>query len=118
MPVAAPPLSSSAFASELRRWSLEPLLPVAIDAIYAHYQELLRWNRTLALIGPAASPQEIVARHYGESLAALPLIPREAEQGLDIGSGAGFPGQILCAARFGLRFTLAEARERKWSFLK
>jgi 16S rRNA (guanine527-N7)-methyltransferase len=36
---------------------------------------------------------------------------------VDIGSGAGFPGIVLAAARPGLSVMLVEARERKWSFL-
>jgi 16S rRNA (guanine527-N7)-methyltransferase len=55
--------------------------------------------------------------HYGESLAALPLLPPEARVGLDLGSGAGFPGIVLAAARPGLEMTFVEARERKWAFL-
>ncbi len=36
---------------------------------------------------------------------------------LDLGSGAGFPGWILAAARPDIAVTLVEARERKWAFL-
>jgi 16S rRNA (guanine527-N7)-methyltransferase len=60
---------------------------------------------------------EVLERHYGESLAALPLIPEDVRTGLDIGSGAGFPGLVLAAARPGLEMTLVEAREKKWAFL-
>jgi 16S rRNA (guanine527-N7)-methyltransferase len=84
--------------------------------MYAHYQELSLWNQRLSLIGPGTAG-EIVERHYGEALAALPLVPWEARRGLDIGSGAGFPGLVLAAARPALEMTLVEARERKWAFL-
>jgi 16S rRNA (guanine527-N7)-methyltransferase len=83
--------------------------------LYAHYQELSLWNQRLSLIGPG-TVNEIIDRHYGEALAALPLIPL-AGHALDIGSGAGFPGFVLAAARPGLEMTLAEAQERKWAFL-
>ena len=100
---------------------IEPLLPerlpaASIDSLYRHYLELLLWNRRLALIGPGTE-HEILERHYGEALAALPMVPASARFGLDIGSGAGFPGLVIAAARPGLEMTLAEARERKWSFL-
>ena len=39
------------------------------------------------------------------------------ERLLDLGSGAGFPGIVLAAARPDLEVTLLEARERKWAFL-
>jgi len=87
----------------------------AIDSLYLHYRELLSWNRTLALIGPG-KPEELVARHYGESLAALPLIPEDAEQGLDIGSGAGLPG-IVISCMVGGAVTLLEPRRLRADFL-
>lgn len=116
MPFSLPGLSRNDFAREVAAGSPEPLGERAIEALYAHYQELSVWNQRLSLIGPGTFG-EIVERHYGEALAALPLIPAEARYGLDIGSGAGFPGLVLAAARPGLAMTLAEARERKWAFL-
>jgi 16S rRNA (guanine527-N7)-methyltransferase len=112
MPFALPPISKKRFAA----LSPEPLDGRAVDALHAHYQELSVWNQRLSLIGPGTL-DEVLERHYGESLAALPLVPSEAKFGLDIGSGAGFPGLILAAARPGLEMTLVEAREKKWAFL-
>lgn len=119
MPAALPTLSRDAFAAELVKQSPEPLSAQTVDSLFAHYQELSLWNRRLSLIGPgtAWTSEEILARHYGESLAALPLLPSEARVGLDLGSGAGFPGIVLAAARPGLTMTLVEAREKKWAFL-
>jgi 16S rRNA (guanine527-N7)-methyltransferase len=119
MPFPLPSIGRKNFARELRRLSPEPLDDRAVAALFAHYQELDLWNRKLSLIGPGTA-DEILARHYGESLAALPLIPafeEGARQGLDIGSGAGFPGLVLAAVRPGLEMTLVEAREKKWAFL-
>lgn len=116
MPFPLPPLSLETFAAELRKHSHEPLSDQTVEALFAHYQELSLWNRRLSLIGPGTAG-EIVARHYGESLAALPLLPSQVEAGLDLGSGAGFPGIVLAAARPGLRMTFVEAREKKWAFL-
>lgn len=96
--------------------SPEPLPVRCLDALYAHYAELLRWNERLGLIGPGTE-DAVLVRHYGESLAALPLIAESARTAVDLGSGAGFPGFVLAAARPGLAMTLVEARERKWSFL-
>jgi 16S rRNA (guanine(527)-N(7))-methyltransferase RsmG len=116
MPFALPPISLSDFSQALAACSPEPLSGSAEAALYAHYQELSRWNQRLSLVGPGTAG-EIVERHYGEALAALPLVPRSARCGLDIGSGAGFPGLVLAAARPDLTMALAEARERKWAFL-
>jgi 16S rRNA (guanine527-N7)-methyltransferase len=111
-----PPLSPAQFAAENAPLSPEPLSEAGVAALYAYYQELARWNEKLNLIGPGTAG-EILARHFGESLAALPLLPPGARIGLDLGSGAGFPGLVLAAARPGMEMTLVEARERKWAFL-
>jgi 16S rRNA (guanine(527)-N(7))-methyltransferase RsmG len=116
MPSKLPPMSKQAFESALVTLSPEPLAAATAAALYIHYLELARWNERLALIGPGTT-DEVLERHYGEALAALPLIPPSARRGVDVGSGAGFPGLVLAAARPGLEMTLIEAQERKWSFL-
>jgi 16S rRNA (guanine(527)-N(7))-methyltransferase RsmG len=111
-----PEIPPARFAAEIAALSPEPLSEQTTAALHAHYEELRRWNRRLSLIGPGTAG-EILARHYGESLAALPLLPAGARRGLDLGAGAGFPGFVLAAARPEIEMTLAEARERKWAFL-
>jgi len=111
-----PAISPAEFAAQITALSPEPLPARSISALLAHYEELRRWSRRTNLIGPGTAG-EILARHYGESLAALPLLPAGARSGLDLGSGAGFPGLVIAAARPDLQMTLAEARERKWAFL-
>jgi 16S rRNA (guanine527-N7)-methyltransferase len=115
MHFALPDIPRPLFDSTLSALSPETLDPQSLDAMYAHYQELSRWNQRLALIGPGTA-QEVLSRHFGESLAALPLLQPEAREAIDVGSGAGFPGLVLAAAR-PLEMTLVEAREKKWSFL-
>jgi 16S rRNA (guanine527-N7)-methyltransferase len=99
------------------RLTPEPLSPASHAALFAHYEELRRWSPRLALIGPG-TVGEVAERHFGESLAALPLLPDGAGRLIDVGSGAGFPGLVLAAARPGWDVTLVEARERKAIFLE
>ncbi len=106
-------------AQFLRR--LHPFLPASCPEtararLYVHYCELERWNPRLSLVGPGTAG-EVVERHYGESLAALPLIRPSDRSLLDIGAGAGFPGLVLAAVRPDLQVTLTEPRDRKWAFL-
>ncbi|HJX27498.1 MAG TPA: RsmG family class I SAM-dependent methyltransferase [Thermoanaerobaculia bacterium] len=116
MPFKPPSITRDAFAAELAKHSPEPPSERTVDALFAHYKEMSLWNQRVSLIGPGTAG-EIVARHYGESLAALPLLPSDSRVGLDLGSGAGFPGIVLAAARPGLAMTLVEPRQKKWAFL-
>ena len=92
------------------------LLPGAVAALFAHYRELRRWLPHLALIGPG-TVATVFERHYAESLAALPWLPPGPARLVDLGSGAGFPGLVLAAARPDLEVTLVEPRQKKSAFL-
>jgi 16S rRNA (guanine527-N7)-methyltransferase len=87
-----------------------------LDLFALYHQELLLWNRRINLVSEKSS-QEIVIRHFLDSLTAAPAI--ESPEGLliDIGSGAGFPGIPLRIALHGLEVMLVEASRKKSSFL-
>lgn len=112
-----PDLSGEQFASRLRR-ALPEFVPTVeqLAALRAHYEELRRWAPRVDLIGPGTAA-EVVERHFAESLAALPFLPAAPAGLLDLGSGAGFPGLVLAAARRDLEVTLSEPRERRRAFL-
>lgn len=113
---ALPQLELAAFSQALRRGVPVPLSDSVEQRLFAHYQTLRKWNPRLSLIGPG-TVDEVVSRHYGESLAGSDWI-EDGETVLDVGSGAGFPGLILALARPNVRLILVESRERKWSFLQ
>ena len=117
MAVALPDIPAGAFADAIRASAPEPLPPATVDRLRAHYEELRRLSTRLSLIGPG-TVAEVMERHFGESLAALPHLPEPAARLVDLGSGAGFPGLVLAAARPGWEVTLVEAQERKWAFLQ
>ena len=84
---------------------------------FGPYLDLLaRWNRTINLIGRADVPRA-AERHLADALQLVPLIPAGTPRGIDLGSGAGFPGLILAAAT-GIGFDLIEADQRKAAFLR
>jgi 16S rRNA (guanine(527)-N(7))-methyltransferase RsmG len=88
----------------------------AVEALWVHFEELRRWAPVVDLIGPGTA-REVVERHFSESLAALPWLPEAPSRVLDLGSGAGFPGLVLAAARPDLEVILLEPRERRRAFL-
>lgn len=113
-----PDLDREVFARRLARLAPEPLSDGAVDALWAHYRLLAEWGRGMSLIGPGTEGTA-VERHYGESLAALEWIDVDVPgRLLDVGSGAGFPGFVLAAARPLLEVWLVESRQRKWAFLR
>lgn len=111
-----PEISFADFHSRLREIAPAGLSDPVFEALYAHYLELRRWNPRLSLIGPGTAG-EVLTRHYGESLAALPLIDPADCTVVDLGSGAGFPGLVLAAALPRLRVFLVESRQKKCAFL-
>jgi 16S rRNA (guanine527-N7)-methyltransferase len=77
---------------------------------------LLKWNARTNLTA-IRDPEEIVRRHFGESLfAAQHLGPCDTL--LDLGSGAGFPGLPIALLHPEIRVTLAESQNKKSTFLR
>ena len=88
-----------------------------VEQLYRHYQLLVRWNRVLNLTS-IVNVEEMVVRHYCESLFLGLHLPLEPVSVLDVGSGAGFPGIPMAILRPDCRFTLAESHQRKAVFLR
>jgi 16S rRNA (guanine527-N7)-methyltransferase len=82
-----------------------------------YQKELLKWNAKTNLISEKSS-QEIVSRHFLDSLTALQFIDNPQALIVDIGCGAGFPGIPLKIASPGLQLYLLETNRKKVSFLK
>ena len=79
--------------------------------------ELLQWNAKTNLISEN-SAQEIITRHFLDSLTALKFIQKPDARMVDIGCGAGFPGLPLKIALPALELYLLETNRKKVSFLK
>jgi 16S rRNA (guanine527-N7)-methyltransferase len=86
------------------------------SALNAFAALLLRWNRTVNLISRRDEP-DLWPRHISDSLQLVPLIPPGTQRGIDLGSGAGFPGLVLSIATR-IPFDLIEADLRKAAFLR
>jgi 16S rRNA (guanine527-N7)-methyltransferase len=98
-----------------------------LNRISMYIDILIRWNARINLTA-IRNEEEIVTRHFGESLfAARHLFPHrraEASEALDqvrladLGSGAGFPGIPIKLWAPSLSVTLIEANLKKATFLR
>jgi 16S rRNA (guanine527-N7)-methyltransferase len=111
-----PTLSEARIATLLTPFLQSPP-PDILPKLSAYLELLLKWNARTNLTA-IRDPEEIVRRHFGESLfAALHLAP-EANTVLDFGSGAGFPGLPIAILRPEISVTLAESQNKKSTFLR
>ena len=90
-----------------------------LAAISKYIDLLIKWNARINLTAIRA-PEEIVQRHFGESLfAAKNILAREPVQtAIDLGSGAGFPGVPFALLAPEVEVTLIESSQKKSTFLK
>jgi 16S rRNA (guanine527-N7)-methyltransferase len=93
--------------------------PAQLDYISIYIDILTKWNERTNLTS-VRNPDEIVQRHFGESLfAATKLLQSDsAAHVIDVGSGAGFPGLPLKIYAPDLQLTLIEAHSKKNTFLR
>jgi 16S rRNA (guanine527-N7)-methyltransferase len=119
------PILTEARIATLLRPYLEPegaaAVPSSLYTQLSAYLDLLaKWNARTNLTA-IREPEEMVRRHFGESLfAGLHLnnrLPARATV-LDFGSGAGFPGLPIQLLAPELQVTLAESQGKKASFLQ
>jgi 16S rRNA (guanine527-N7)-methyltransferase len=90
-----------------------PLLP----QLSTYLDLLLKWNARTNLTA-ICDPEEIVRRHFGESLFAARHLDPGTTSLLDFGSGAGFPGLPIALICPDIQVTLAESQNKKATFLR
>lgn len=106
------------FTALLAPFVTRPLSPAQLDQIQRYLNLLLKWNLKISLTS-LRDAEEIVRRHFGESLFAGEHLGLEAASTLiDVGSGAGFPGLPIKIFAPHLSVTLIESQQKKVSFLR
>jgi 16S rRNA (guanine527-N7)-methyltransferase len=92
---------------------------VAQLARLSDYLDLLvQWNAKTNLTS-VREPEEIIKRHFGESLFLAAALSGEVPAAaIDVGSGAGFPGIPLKIHSPQIAVTLVESQNKKATFLK
>ena len=99
------------------------LTETQLQQIAIYLDLLLRWNSRVSLTA-VREPEQIITRHFGESLfAARQLFPSakltSADSPLfDFGSGAGFPGFPIKIWAPHVELTLIESNQKKATFLR
>lgn len=96
------------------------LSDVRVAQLSTYLDLLLKWNSKMNLTA-VREPEQIVRRHFGESLFAARLIGSAcgaANSLIDVGSGAGFPGIPIKILIPHLQLTLIESQQKKATFLR
>lgn len=95
-----------------------PLSGEQLGQLSAYLDLLVKWNAKTNLTA-VRDPEQMVARHFGESLfAAEKLLTEPVATAIDLGSGAGFPGMPMAIYAPQVRVTLIESQNKKATFLK
>jgi 16S rRNA (guanine527-N7)-methyltransferase len=124
-------MDTARIAALLEPFLEQPLLQPQLQQISIYIDLLLRWNARINLTA-IRNEEEIVTRHFGESLflarhlfepeSELKGVPSNPRLGrgfrvIDIGSGAGFPAIPLKIWAPSLHLTLIESNHKKAAFL-
>ena len=87
-----------------------------INAFIIYLSELKRWNKAYNLTG-LKKDEDIIIKHFLDSLLYLKAIPNGEIRIADIGSGAGFPGVPVKILRPEIEMFLIEPSRKKSAFL-
>ena len=96
--------------------STPPLPRETRDRLECYAALVGKWTRSINLVSER-DRESVWPRHVEDSLRLLPLIPKGTARGVDLGSGAGFPGLVVALAS-GIPFDLVESDQRKAAFLR
>jgi 16S rRNA (guanine527-N7)-methyltransferase len=88
-----------------------------IDAFMTYLSELKKWNKAYNLTG-IEKDEDIVIKHFLDSLLYLRAMPPGEPRIADAGSGAGFPGIPVKIMRPQTEIYLIEPSQKKTAFLR
>ena len=101
----------------LAQGGMGPLSPEADRQFSTYLELLLKWNAKLNLTSVRSS-DEILQRHFVESIFCARHLPKDVKTLLDFGSGGGFPGLPIAICSPGIAVTLSESQGKKAAFLR
>lgn len=104
------------FVDGLKRLEIEPK-DTLVEQFISYRRELLDWNTRMNLTA-ITDPEDVLLKHFLDSLSVLKVYDKSQARLLDIGAGAGFPGLALKIVRPQWQVVLLEATGKKVAFLQ
>ena len=101
---------------DLLKQSIPNVTDEACDKFVAYYDLLIDWNTRMNLTAITA-PEDVVKKHFYDSLAALPYLA-DGSKIADVGTGAGFPAIPLLIMNPTLCVTLVDSLNKRITFLR
>ena len=101
---------------DLLKQTIPNLTDEACDKFVAYYDLLIDWNTRMNLTA-ITEKEEVVKKHFYDSLAALPYLSDGAKVA-DVGTGAGFPAIPLLIMNPTLQITLVDSLQKRLTFLE
>lgn len=89
----------------------------AAEKLDLYARLLIEWNERMNLTAITA-PEEILRKHFVDSLTVLPHLPSGPCRLVDVGTGAGFPGVPLAVVRGDIQLTLLDSLNKRLTFLR
>jgi 16S rRNA (guanine527-N7)-methyltransferase len=114
-PPAGPSISDQQISRSLAAFGIT-LSSEQISLVRDYVLLLLKWNQSISLT-TVTDPEEVISRHFGESMFAAKLLPVDNCRLADVGTGAGFPGLPLKILSPRLELVLIESNKKKYAFL-
>ncbi len=102
--------------SVLAHWSL-PASPAAVSGIVRHFLLVREENRHVNLTGLREESTRVAFIRLAVDALSAAMVVDDSGMGVDLGSGAGFPGLPLALLRPRQPWTLIEATKKKAAFI-
>lgn len=88
-----------------------------ISQLDKYYEMLIEKNKVMNLTA-ITEFDEVLVKHFADSLSICTIIPDDVKSVCDLGTGAGFPGIPMAIAYPDLQFTLIDSLNKRIKFLQ
>ena len=100
----------------LSSWNFE-IDDYKISQLDKYYEMLIEKNKVMNLTA-ITEFDEVLVKHFADSLSICTIIPDDVKSVCDLGTGAGFPGIPMAIAYPDLQFTLIDSLNKRIKFLQ